>query len=163
MISFIQLTFYSLIPIGPLTPFFSGLYKMKYVSGINMKFENLVETKIPSIYSNLSLNSNFLSNINIMYIPILICPLMFGILFVASHHNKSYKHKPRLKLYAIASICEWIFTFIMFNCYNIYISLVVDIQSLGTAEILPLVLGLLIGLTPLIVIIVYYLFQFNYQ
>jgi hypothetical protein len=105
---------------------------MKYVSGINMKFDNLVETKIPLIYSNLSLRSNFLSNMNIMYLPVFICPLMFGILYIAFHYNQSYKHKPRLKIYAKSAICEWIFTFIMFNSYNIYISLVVNLQSLGT-------------------------------
>lgn len=67
-----------------------------------------------------------------MYTPVFICPVLFGILLLFSHYNQSYKHKPRLKLYAFASICEWIFTFVMFNSYNIYISLVIDIQSLGT-------------------------------
>lgn len=105
MISLIQLTFYSLIPVSIFNPAFNGLYKMVFVSGVNLPLKDLQQVPISSNYSNLNLNSNFLTNINIMLVPFAMCPLVSGVLYLGSKFSNSYKWRPRLKQYAMASLC----------------------------------------------------------
>lgn len=55
-------------------------------------------------YSSLGIYSNFICNVNIMLIPIVVCPIMSGLLLLAYRLNTSYKLKPRFKKYALAFI-----------------------------------------------------------
>lgn len=130
--SLIQLTFYCLIPANISNPVFTGLSQIRYVNGYNFKFEGLKQKSLFSVLSTMAFKSNFLSNVNFMLCFVALCPLMFGVLLLASKHSKSYKHKPRTKKYAMAAICEWSFTLLFFSCYNIFASMVLNIQSLGT-------------------------------
>lgn len=121
----IQLTFFCQISLNTVHIIFYGFSNMKYSNGYNIKFQSLPQLPMTQNYSALGISSNFLTNINIMLIPALICPILFGLLYFCSKISKSYKYKPRLRHYAISCLCEWPFTFLMFNAYNIYSSLIV--------------------------------------
>ena len=71
----IQLTFYCLIPTGPINPTFQALTNMRYVSGINPFFSNLPQAEISSNLALLGIESNFLSNVNLTLVFFLLCPV----------------------------------------------------------------------------------------
>lgn len=163
MVSLIQLTFYSLIPLDTISVMFKGLYEMAYVSGFNLNLQGLKEVPVSFHYSNLNLKSNFLSNFNAMLAPILLCPVIFLILRLASSQSNSYKFKPRLKKYSMAFLCEWLFTMTIFSTYNIMISLVINVQSLGAKDPISLAVSFLSALLPVTAVILYVRFDGKYE
>ena len=163
LISLVQLTYYCQIPFGVVDPAFAGLTQMTYVSGYNLKFPNLQQVPLPANLSNLGLSSNFLSDLNLMLLPAALCPIVFGLLVLGSNLSSSYKHKPRMKQYAVACLCEWSFTLILFSSYNIYVSLVADLQSLGIKDPLAIVIALFSGLLPVAMGVLYCMFKGCYE
>lgn len=73
----IQLGYYSLIPINVYCPPFFGLEGLKYSNGYNPFFQNLKQAYIASNYVSLGLNSDFLSNVNLMLLPLSLLPLLY--------------------------------------------------------------------------------------
>lgn len=152
-----------MIPANISNPIFSGLSQMRYVNGYNFKLEGLLQTSLPLVFSSMDIKSNFLSNVNFMLLFVALCPVMFGVLLLVSKHSNSYKHKPRTKKYAFAAICEWSFTLLFFSCYNIFSSMVVDIQSLGTKDPLSLFMSVFISLLPITALILYFFFKSHFK
>ena len=98
-----------------------------------------------------------------MLLPIILCPIVCRVLLLGSKISNSYKHKYRMRQCAITSICEWPFTFILFNSYNIYVSLTVDAQSLGLKDPMTMVPAAFSGLLPITIGILYFLFRVHYK
>lgn len=163
MMSLIQLAFYSQIPLNTINQVFLGLSRMQYVSGYNMKFPALKEASLSFTLKTMGFSSNFMSNINIMLFPLVVCPAMFGILLLGSKMSKSYKHKPRMRQYAIASLCEWLFTSIVFIAYSIYTSLMIDFKNLGKEDPLAIFISVIIGLLPITLCVVYCFLKHHYN
>ena len=97
-----------------------------------------------------------------MLAPILVCPVIFAILRLAYVKSKSYKYKPRFKKYSMAFLCEWLFTFVLFSTYNIIISLVINVESLGISDPISLAIASLTATFPIIVILSYAKFNKQY-
>ena len=72
----IQLTFYSLIPKDVSCDPFKGFAMLKYSSGMTPLPFVFMQTSVPTNYSNLGIQFNFLSNVNILLIPQIIIPLL---------------------------------------------------------------------------------------
>lgn len=136
---------------------------MVFVSGLNINIDGLKEEDIPRNFSNLGFRSNFLSNFNIMFTPIVICSIMCIILKIAYLNSKSYVFKPRFKKYSIAFICEWFFTLVIFSTYNIIISLLIGIQNLGVLDPISLTISVLMSLLPITVLVLYTKFTKKYE
>ena len=137
---------------------FNAFKVTTYVNGLNICPSTLPNVDIPSNYSSLNIHSNFLCNLNIMLIVILIFPVVGGCLLLCSHYVKSYKHKPRLKFYAISCFLEWMFTFIVFSLFNINTSLLVNINYLISSKG-SLALGILCSLLPIGIATIYFIFD----
>lgn len=116
-----------------------------------------------SNYSNLNIRSNFISNINLMLIPLIICPIVYICLLIASHFNNSYKHKPRMKQYSSLFLCESFYTILFFNAFNIYTSLIVDLQSLGKQDPGMIGVAIFFALTPVVTSVLYSIFRSKYN
>ena len=162
MISLIQLTFYCMIPLGTVSWMFQGLYGMVFVSGINLDLPGFTQGEISYHYSNLKFKSNFISNFNLMLAPIILCPIISLILRLAFVRSKSYKYKPRFKKYSMAFLCEWFFTLTIFSTMNIFISLVINVQSLGFSDPISLTISLFMAAIPGVAIFLYARFTGKY-
>ena len=101
---------------------------------------------VKSNYSVLGISSNFLSNVNLMLVILLACPLLAGILMFAGHNSNSYRNKPRLLKYGKSFLFEVPFTVLLFNSFNIYTSMVVEIQSFGESNTIPLIISIVSSL-----------------
>jgi hypothetical protein len=75
---------------------------MKYISGINPLFQNLKQVDISYDYLIFNYKSNFLTNVNLMILILIICPILYVILTFLGNKNKNYKTKPRLLKYGKA-------------------------------------------------------------
>ena len=93
-----------------------------------------------------------------MLAPIILCPIISFLLKLASHKSKSYKFKPRFKKLSIAFACEWFYTFTFFSAYNIMISLVINIQSLGINDPISITLAVFSCLLPVVSLLLYFKF-----
>lgn len=97
----IQLGFYSMIPIGMYrSTSFMSLAGMRYASGWNPLFSELSIIKISNNYSLLYFQADFISNVNLMVIAILVCPIVAFALYFLSKASNNYKHKPRFLKYS---------------------------------------------------------------
>ena len=123
----IQFGYYSLIIIGLDCPYV-GLGIMKYVSGYNPLFADMPQKTVPFNLKDLHIYSNFISNVNVMMFILLICPIFFGILMIMGKRSDCYKNKPRYFKYGMSFILEIPLTILLFNSFNIYTSLVVQIN-----------------------------------
>ena len=143
----IQLSFYCLLPVGAYSSaYLFGLTGMKYVSGYNLFFQYLPQTEISNHYSALGVQSNFLSNVNLMMTPLAVCLFLALILHVVGTKSRHYKTKPRLLRYCRAFLLEFPLTILLFNSFNIYISLIVDFEYLKTQSIPALLVSLIVAL-----------------
>ena len=77
LIFIVHLAYYSLIPIKVSCVPFSGLKALRYASGATPFLSMLSETKIIKNYSSLGISSNFLMNVNILLVLLLIIPLVY--------------------------------------------------------------------------------------
>ena len=66
-----------MIPIKVSCVPFSGLKALRYASGATPFLSMLSETKIIKNYSSLGISSNFLMNVNILLVLLLIIPLVY--------------------------------------------------------------------------------------
>ena len=93
----LHLSYYCLIPLGVMnTPFLLGFTAVKHISGWNPLFSGMQQTPVALNYSVLGIRSNFLSNVNLMLLPLVICPVLSPFLYLASTRSKSFRGKPRL-------------------------------------------------------------------
>jgi hypothetical protein len=94
----IQLAYYTLIPINIMnSPFILSQRSLKYVSGWNPLFDSLSSSQpILENYSSLGIKSNFFTNLNLMFFPLFLFPIIFGILYVMSQKTNHYRIKPLL-------------------------------------------------------------------
>lgn len=126
----IQLAYYSLIPINIYdSTYLIGFTGMRYVSGWNPFFSNLSFSSLIRNFSGLKFKSNFFSNVNLMIFPLPIIILLSAIVMILAKKNNHYKAKPRLKRYGRAFLLELPLAILLFNSFNIYISMVIQIQS----------------------------------
>ena len=95
---------------------------------------------------SLGFKSNFLSNVNLMILFLLVPPLVWGILTLVGRNNQSYKTRPRLLRQAKIFLCEMSFSILMFNSFNIYISTIINFQEWGTNNILSLFVSMVLVL-----------------
>lgn len=100
----IQLAYYSFIPVGLYCKPFASFNIMKYVSGINFLFKGLESITISNNYESMGISSNFISNVNFMILPLILCPIMYFPLVIISKRSVSYKVKPRALMYARACL-----------------------------------------------------------
>lgn len=127
MMFLIQFAYYSLIIIGVYCPYV-GLANMKYVSGYNPLFSDIQQQTTKYNLSDLGIRSNFLSNVNVMIFVLGVCPVLFGVLTLLGNKSECYKMKPRYLKYGKAFICEVPLTILIFSSFNVYTSLIVQIQ-----------------------------------
>lgn len=140
----IQLAYYSLIPIGILNSVSILSEKsMKYVSGWNPLFGSSTQAAIPNNYSMLSIKSNFLSNLNLMLMPVFLFLIVSLCLYIAHKKSNHYSFKPRLFILSLSFLLEFPLALLLFNTFNIYSSLVVDLQYLNTQDIPSLIVSIL--------------------
>ena len=116
---------------------------MKYVSGWNPLFSSLTQTTIPKNYSTLSIQSNFMSNLNLMLFPLLIFPIVSLFLYIVYKKSNHYRKKPLFLILSLSFLLEFPLAIILFNTFNIYSSLVVDLQYLNTQDIPSLIVSIL--------------------
>jgi hypothetical protein len=135
---------------------------MTSVNGVNLSFDNLLNVEIPSNYSSLKIQSNFLSNVNIMLIIIVLFPIIGCVLIFLSNKTKSFKYKPRLKMYGISCFYEWLFTVICFTLYNINMSLFVDITYLADEDKTSLAIGIISSSLAIGICVIYIIFPNKY-
>lgn len=85
----LQLTYMSYIPSGVYCPPFTSLSFLRYSFGWNGIDFEVSQNTINYYYTFLNIQSNFISNINLMMLILIICPLGFIILYILS---KCFKH-----------------------------------------------------------------------
>lgn len=73
--------------------------------------------------------SNFLTNVNLMAFCLSLPVLTSGILYILSRCSKSYKLKPRFLKQSKIFLYDMFFTLLLFNCFNIFVSTIINIQS----------------------------------
>ena len=100
----IQFAFYSMIIIGINCPY-SGLATIQYVSGYNHFFSSLTQFQVSYVLNSLGIQSNFISNVNLMVYILAICPIGYLILTCLGNRSQSYKPKPRLLKYGKSFLC----------------------------------------------------------
>lgn len=125
----IQLSYYSLISINAFCPPFDGLAGLKYSRGFNPFFQDLQQAYIASNYVSLDIRSNFLSNVNLMLLPLYLLPLCYFPLKYIGDISQNYIAKPRCSKYSKSFLCEVPLTILLFNSFNICTSFVVGIQA----------------------------------
>lgn len=87
-----------------------------------------------------------------------ISPFMSLVLYLAGKISKSYKHRPRLIRQSKIFLFDLFFTILLFNSFNIYVSTIVNIQSFGTQQMVPLFLSLSFCVLVPVVGIIYFFF-----
>ena len=116
---------------------------MKYASGATPVFTNLQQTAISSNYFSLGIYSNFLTNVNVLLIPLLIVPFIyFPMKCRADRSDDKYIQPCHLK-YGKAMLCDLPLTILLFSSFNIYTSAIVNFQSLGIKNIPSFVASLI--------------------
>ena len=95
----IQLAFFSLIPINIYCYPFKGLEGLRYASGITNIFPGLDQIYLSSNFSSMGIQSNFLSNTNILLIPLLIVPLFAYPILKYGRKSKNIHTRPRCQRY----------------------------------------------------------------
>lgn len=162
MMFLIQFAFYSMINIQLNCPYL-GLGKMKYVSGYNPLFSSLNQQNIPFRMKDLGIQSNFLSNVNVMMFIIVICPVVFAILMYMGKKSDCYKKKPRYIKYGKAFLFETPLTILLFNSYNIYTSLAIQIKYYSSENIVSLAVGVIMGLMLPVYGFIYYFLKSHFS
>jgi hypothetical protein len=89
-----------LIPIDVCCNPFANLKALRYINGYNPFFQNVQQILLEYNYQSLGIQSNFLSNINLMLLPIFVSPLFFLPLYLIGKKSKDYKTSPRCLKYA---------------------------------------------------------------
>lgn len=135
----IQFSYYSLIAIDAYCIPLRGLTGLRYSSGAFSIIDTLQQSVILSNYSSLGIKSNFFSNVNILLVPVLVLPILYLPFKIRGDKNTNPRVKPRLLKYGKSLLLEVPLTILLFNSFNIYTSLVVHIESLGSSNV-PLLL-----------------------
>ena len=155
LMSVIQLGYYSLIPINVFCLPFSSLSALRLSSGFNPLFQSLQQTPISMNYDSLDIRSNFLTNVNLMLLPLFVLPFCYFPLKYIGGRSQDCKTRPRCLKYSKAFLCEVPLTILLFNSFNICTSFVVSIQAFGwsnlpslftsfiTVSLFPIAAGLL--------------------
>ena len=125
----IQFAYFSLAPVVVNCPPFSSFGTLRYSLGWNTLPFQLYQTSISSNYSALGIQSNFVSNVNFMVLPLVVCPLVYLLLAAAGKHSTHYRTKPRLLIYGKAFLLDIPFTILLINAPNISASFVVNFQA----------------------------------
>ena len=129
----IQLAYYSLIPIDIYCDPFRRLTGLKYSSGLTPLPYDLPQNFILFNYSIMGLKFNFLSNVNFLLMPLIIVPLLsYPIIKIGNKSNDPHT-KPRCKRYGKSLIFEVPLVTLLFNSFNIYTSLGINIQFFSSS------------------------------
>ena len=104
---------------------------MKYSFGWNSIPFSVTETYINIFYTALGIQSNFLSNVNFMILPLFVCPLIYLIMIQIGKNNYHFTTRPRLQIYGKTFLLDVPLTIILISTPNICISFVVSLQSFG--------------------------------
>ena len=136
----IQVAYYSLIPINMSCYPFNGMEGLKYISGATPII--IVNPQlISSNYSSLGIQSNFFTNVNILMIPLFIVPFISFLLIRKGERSEDCHEKPRCLKYGKSMLCEVPLTILLFNSFNVYTSLVVNIQTYKTNDLPSLIVS----------------------
>lgn len=100
----IQFAYCSMMPIGLDCPY-ESLSSMKYVNGFNPLFKSLKQAAIPLSYQDMGFESNFISNVNLMLVFLVLCPFLYLILTYYGNKSDCYKKRPRLLKYGKSFVC----------------------------------------------------------
>lgn len=122
----LQFVYISYIPIGFHCQPFLNLSVFKYSFGWNVIPLNVDWKSINWHYSYLGFESNFLSNINFMLIPIIFSILVSPLFYWCSRRSKGYRAKPRLLALSKNLLLEIPFTLILLNTPNILTSFIIN-------------------------------------
>ena len=125
----IQLAFFSLIPINVKCPPFRGLKGLMYASGMTPIFTNLDQKPLAINYESLGILPNFLTNVNILLLPLFVVPFIYFPLKLRGLKSKDPHMNPCLLKYGQSMILEIPLTILLFNSFNIYSSGVINIQT----------------------------------
>ena len=132
MMFLVQFVCLSLIQIGVYCQPFKSLGFLRYSFGYNDFPIELPQKTINMYYSDLGIQSNFISNLNFMLFPLLLmCLILFLILRLASSFTNHYRHNPCLKIYGRSFLNQIALTVVIFNIPNICSSFVINYQSFG--------------------------------
>lgn len=138
-----------MIPIQIETPTLYQFSQLRYVSGINPLFRGLsaTGTEMPLTLSYLGIYNHFLSNVNLMLFFFVLCPILWLIFRNVARffEVKNWEWEARLRKYANSSITDLPFSFLLFNSFNICVSLTVGLQYLHT-NVISTLFGVLMGL-----------------
>lgn len=137
MMYIIQLGYYSLIPINIFCSPFDGLRGLKYSSGATTDIGNILnleQAPIPSNYSSMGILSNFISNVNVVMVILVIVPLFYFPLKYIGNRSTHYRTKPRCLKYGKSLLCEVPLTILLFSSFSICTSFIVNIQAFGSSN-----------------------------
>lgn len=137
----LQFTYSSFLPVGIYCPPFTSLSILKYSFGWNGLPISVDQKPISIFYKALGFKSNFVSNVNLMVLPLVLCPILYCILTKLGKLNNNYRTKPRLLTYGKTFLLDVPLTLLFVNTPNICISFVVSIQTFGTSNILSLIVS----------------------
>lgn len=114
-------------------------------------------------YTVLGIQSNFLSNVNSMILPLFICPIIYFIMTAVGKNNDDFKIRPRLLNYGKTFLLDVPFTIVLVNIPNICVSFVVSLQAFGMQNIVSFVSSLLLALLVLITGILFLVFKSGFR
>ena len=129
-----QVTFFSMISLDMYCIPLNAFSFMQNVGGYNPLFSDFSSPVTPTTYKIFGVSLNFNSNLNLMIYPLLLCPLIFLVLYIAGMRSQSYKHKPRFLKAAKSFLCEVPLTILLFNSCRAQVAFTAHLQWLGTTD-----------------------------
>ena len=84
------------------------------------------------------MDSNFLSNVNLMLLPLFVLSLFYFVLKYIAEKSTHYSMKPISLKYAKAFLCEVPLTILLFNSFNICVSFAVNLSAFKTSNLVSL-------------------------
>ena len=94
-------------------------------------FTNLKEVSLPTKYDSMDIQSNFISNVNVLLIPLFILPILYFPLNYFGDKSNNIHTKPRCKKYGKAFLLEVPLVILLFSSFNIYSSFYTNMTYIG--------------------------------